>query len=61
MLAAGEDLGGVPDAHEEVRREMHERLFTWMRHLRTRTTVSDQRVAGVAGHAQDKGILIGVW
>ena len=54
------DLGESP-AHDDVRREMHERLFTWMRRLRTRTTVSDQRVAGVAGHVKDKGILIGVW
>jgi len=29
--------------------------------LRTRTTVSDAKVAGVAGHVKDKGILIGVW
>jgi arylsulfatase A-like enzyme len=54
------DLGAGPD-HEDVRREMHERLFTWMRHLRTRTTVSDARVAGAAGHVKEKGILIGVW
>ena len=54
------DLGASPD-HEEVRREMHERLFTWMRKLRTRTTVSDERVAGAAGRAAEHGILIGVW
>jgi arylsulfatase A-like enzyme len=54
------DLGASPD-HEEVRREMHERLFTWMRKLRTRTTVSDARVAGAAGRAAEHGILIGVW
>ena len=54
------DLGESPD-HAEVRAEMHERLFEWLRKRRTRTVMSDEQVARLTGSHRDRGYLIGVW
>ncbi len=54
------DLGSSPN-YAAVRAELHERLFTWLRTRRTRTTVSDPAVAQRTATARDRGILIGVW
>lgn len=54
------DLGTSP-AHAELRREMEERLFTWLRARKTRVTVTydqiDQRPKG----ADAEGVTIGLW
>jgi len=54
------DLGRSPD-HVEVRAELHERLFAWLRRRRTRTTISDAEVARRTGTGKQRGYLIGVW
>ncbi len=54
------DLGESP-AHEDVRTEMHERLFAWLRARRLRTTLSDGEVANRTGSGKKRGYYIGVW
>jgi len=54
------DLGDS-EGHADIRAEMHERLFTWLRQRRTRTTKSDQEIEAALGNARNMGILIGVW
>ncbi len=55
-----DDLGTSP-AHEDVRREMRERLLEWFSRLKRRVTVSDAQVeAGTAAHKQ-AGVHFGVW
>jgi arylsulfatase A-like enzyme len=54
------DLGASTD-HTSVRAELHERLFTWLRTRRTRTTLTDSEVAQRTHTAQQRGIMIGVW
>ena len=57
-----EDLGADP-AYEEVRRELHETLFRWLRRRKLRTTMSSQDIKNKSGKAVDDkaGILIGYW
>ncbi len=52
---------GESDAHAEVRAELHERLFTWLRARRSRTTLSDAEVAARTGSGKKRGYFIGVW
>jgi hypothetical protein len=54
------DLGDSP-AHAAVRAGLHERLFTWLRTRRTRTTIADTTIAQRTAGTQRRGILIGVW
>ncbi|MEM7034580.1 MAG: alkaline phosphatase family protein [Chloroflexota bacterium] len=55
------DLGRDPN-HEEVRRNLHEALFTWLRKRKIRTTISDSDAAKIGPEEEDKiGILIGYW
>ena len=54
------DLGDSP-AHAAVRAGLHERLFTWLRTRRTRTTLADTTVDERTAGTQRRGILIGVW
>jgi arylsulfatase A-like enzyme len=51
----------LSSAHTAVRSQLHERLFTWLRTRRTRTTLSDTTVAQRTATAHRRGILIGVW
>jgi hypothetical protein len=44
-----------------MRATLHERLFTWLRTRRTRTTITDTAVAQRTAGTQRRGILIGVW
>jgi len=52
---------GESEAHEAVRAELHERIFTWLRQRRTRTTKSDVEIEESLGNARRMGVLIGVW
>jgi len=52
---------GVSPAHAAVRAELHERLFTWLRTRRTRTTIADTTIAQPTATARRRGVLIGVW
>ena len=54
------DLGADP-AHEGVRRELHERLFAWMRGRRMRVTLADAEVERRTDSHKDRGFLFGVW
>ena len=54
------DLGVSAD-HADVRAELHERLFTWLRTRRTRTTLTDDMVAQRTDTSKQRGIFIGVW
>lgn len=54
------DLGGSPD-HADVRAEMHERIFTWLRKRRTRIAISEEAVRKRTGGARRKGMIIGEW
>jgi arylsulfatase A-like enzyme len=54
------DLGDSP-AHAAVRADLHERLFTWLRTRRTRTTMADTTIVQRTATTQRRGILIGVW
>ena len=54
------DLGQSPD-HAEIRSEMHERLFTWLRGRRTRICVSEEEARQRTGSAPDLGVIIGEW
>ncbi len=54
------DLGRSA-AHENVRREMDGRLFTWVRRRRLRTTLSDAQIVARTGKARDRGYIFGAW
>jgi arylsulfatase A-like enzyme len=55
------DLGRDP-GYEVVRREMHERLFTWLRRRRNRTEISTSKLFDRGpDRDQEMGILIGHW
>jgi arylsulfatase A-like enzyme len=54
------DLGADP-MMEKTRTEMREKLFTWMRGLKRRVTISDEAIRKASGKAHEQGILIGWW
>jgi len=56
------DLGLDP-AYEQVRRELHEQLFAWLRRRKLRTTISpaDMDRRFVPGADEKAGFLIGYW
>ena len=51
------DLGTDPN-HEDTRRELHERLFRWLRTRAIRTTMSDEIVEQRTNTARDRGIIM---
>ena len=51
---------GESDEHADIRADLHERLFHWLRHRRTRTSIDDGAVVKRSG-AKPKGLKIGVW
>jgi len=53
------DLGDDP-AHEEIRRRMHEAIFSWARQHHNRMTRSPEQIDKMAGR-EPPGILIGFW
>ncbi|WP_159592330.1 alkaline phosphatase family protein [Chelativorans xinjiangense] len=54
------DLGADP-AHADIRQELHERLFTWLRTRRMRVTISDSEVERRTDTHKTRGIYFGVW
>jgi hypothetical protein len=46
---------------QAVRSELHERLFDWARHRKTRITMSDADIEKRADTARGRGIIIGEW
>jgi arylsulfatase A-like enzyme len=54
------DLGDSP-AHAAVQAALHERLFTWLRTRRTRTTIANTTIDARTAGTQRRGIRIGVW
>ena len=52
---------GTDAGHESIRKELHEHLFDWLRHRRTRVTVSDQRIEKTTNTSRQRGFFIGVW
>ena len=54
------DLGGDA-AHEATRRDLHERLFAWLRSRKTRVTLSDQEVENRTDTHRERGYRFGVW
>ena len=48
-------------AHAAVQAGLHERLFTWLRTRRTRTTIADTAIAQRTAGTQRRGIRIGIW
>lgn len=55
------DLGRAPE-HETVRRELHERLFTWMRQRQMGLWGNAAMSTKIGAHDEDRiGVLIGYW
>ena len=52
---------GLSAAHANVRDELHERLFAWLRARHTRATVTEAMAAQRTANTHRRGILIGVW
>jgi arylsulfatase A-like enzyme len=52
---------GRDEAHADVRAELHERLFRWLRTRPIRPTRTDAQMAGLTGKAKERGYFIGVW
>ena len=55
-----DDLGESAD-HANIRAELHERLFRWLRTRATRITISEEAVRNRTGGAPKQGIIIGEW
>ena len=55
-----DDLGESA-AHESIRRELHERLFEWLRSRKMRVTLSDADVERRTDTHRERGYLFGVW
>ena len=55
------DLGDAP-GYESVRREMHDRLFTWFRRRRNRTEMPEAFLFEMGPERDERlGIMIGHW
>ncbi len=52
---------GADATHENVRREMHERLFAWLRGRHIRTTMSDAEIELRTNTHKKRGMNFGVW
>jgi arylsulfatase A-like enzyme len=52
---------GASAKHVDIRATLHERLFTWLRTRRTRTTMANDTVAQRTATTKQRGIYIGVW
>lgn len=55
-----DDLSGSTE-HKDIRDELHERLFQWLRTRATRITISEEAVRNRTGSAPKHGIIIGEW
>ena len=54
------DLGTSPD-HEDIRREMGDKLADWARRLSQRTTMSHEEIIEEQARSPSHGILLGAW
>lgn len=55
------DLGEDP-ATQQIRRELHEALFSWLRKRKIRTTAQKQDAQKLASEIEaEEGIFIGFW
>lgn len=54
------DLGQSPE-HQLICANMEQAVFDWFRHRKTRTTVSNEKVAASTGRAHRMGYFFGVW
>lgn len=54
------DLGTSP-AYQEIRSNMEDHIHYWLRHTRSRVTLSDDEVNRRTNTAKKRGILYGVW
>ena len=54
------DLGRSADC-ENIRAQLHEGLFDWLRRRRNRRTISDEMVAKRTDASKSRGFLIGQW
>ncbi len=52
---------GESDEHGDIRAELHERLFKWLRTRPIRSTMSEADIAKRTGSAKKRGYLFGVW
>jgi len=52
---------GLSTAHANIRAELHERLFTWLRTRRTRVTLTEETAAQRTANTRRRGIIIGEW
>jgi arylsulfatase A-like enzyme len=55
------DDRGADPALDQVRHELHERLFEWSRSRKSRITISENDIRGRLGTARKRGIVIGEW
>ena len=56
LVDLGEDL-----SYEEVRRQLSDKIFIWMRKRKLRTALSNNEIANRTGKAKERGYLFGVW
>ena len=52
---------GAGDGPAAIRAELVERIFTWLRARRTRTTISDDEVVRRTNKSRKQGFIIGEW
>jgi hypothetical protein len=55
------DDRGADPALEQVRDELHDRLFEWSRNRKSRITISENDIRARTGTARKRGIVIGEW
>jgi arylsulfatase A-like enzyme len=55
------DDRGADPALEQVRGELHDRLFEWSRARKSRITISENDIRARTGTARKRGIVIGEW
>jgi len=52
---------GASDDHVSVRQQLEDRISLWLRHRRSRKTISFKEVDARTDNAKDRGYLFGVW
>jgi len=52
---------GLSEGHADIRSDLHEQLFAWLRHRRSRRTISDDMVDKRTDTSKSRGFLIGQW
>jgi len=52
---------GKSETHKDVREQLFQQLFDWMRTRKLRPTLSNKEIASRTGKGKQRGYLIGVW